>query len=185
MPPAATGIATYDRAVLDGLARIGVPERRPLDVLWPIRKEHLASIRSYDLAIYQLGNHVEHHRDVYRLSWAAPGLVVLHDLALDDFVRGLQSLGDPLGFRALGEAAGARHRIGGSSAFDDEDPLAIPWCAAAVRAARGVVVHSDFGRAYLEEIGTRTPIFVVPHPVVETAEAFAHADRRAREMRER
>ncbi len=185
MPPAATGIATYDRAVLDGLERIGFTERHPVDVLWPVRREHVEAIRAYDVAVYQLGNHVEHHRDVYRLSWATPGLVVLHDLALDDFVRGLQSIGDPLGFGALGEAAGARHRVRGSSAYDAEDPLAIPWCAAAVRASRGVIVHSEFGRRYLEEIGTRTPVYVVPHPVVETREALAAAAVHGQELRAR
>jgi glycosyltransferase involved in cell wall biosynthesis len=185
MPPAATGVATYDRAVVDGLERIGFTERHPVDVVWPVRKELVEQIRAYDVAVYQLGNHVEHHRDVYRLSWSSPGLVVLHDLALDDFVRGLQSIGDPLGFRALGEAAGARHRVGGSSAYDAEDPLAIPWCAAAVRASRGVIVHSDFGRRYLEEIGTRTPVFVVPHPVVEAPGAVAVAQAHGRELRRR
>jgi glycosyltransferase involved in cell wall biosynthesis len=183
MPPAATGVATYDRAVLDGLERIGFTDRHPIDVLWPVRKEHVEAVRAYDLAVYQLGNHVEHHRDVYRLSWTAPGLVVLHDLALDDFVRGLQSIGDPLGFRALGEAAGARHRVGGSSAYDAEDPLAIPWCAAAVRASRGVIVHADFGRRYLEGIGTRTPVFVVPHPVVEDPAVLAAAEAAAPALR--
>lgn len=185
MPPAPTGIATYDRAVLDGLARIGFPDRRPIDVLWPIRKEHRTAIRAYDLAIYQLGNHVEHHREVYRLAWSSPGLVVLHDLALDDFVRGLQSLGDPLGFRALGEAVGARHRSGPSSVRDAEEPLAVPWCAAAARAARGVIVHSEFGRRYLEGIGCRTPVFVVPHPVVEPPAALALAEAGAGELRAR
>ena len=36
LPPAPTGIATYDRAVLDGLERIGFNERHRMDVLWPI-----------------------------------------------------------------------------------------------------------------------------------------------------
>jgi glycosyltransferase involved in cell wall biosynthesis len=183
MPPAPTGIATYDHAVLDGLRRIGFTDGLPVDVLWPVRDEHVRAVRSYDLAVYQLGNHVEHHRAIYRLSWSAPGLVVLHDLALDDFVRGLQSLGDPLGFRALGEAAGARHRLAAGAAYDVEDPLAIAWCAAAVRAARGVIVHSAFGRRYLEELGCRTPVFVVPHPVVESAAALAAAAERGRELR--
>ena len=36
LPPAPTGIATYDRAVLDGLERIGFMDRHRMDVLWPI-----------------------------------------------------------------------------------------------------------------------------------------------------
>jgi len=51
MPPARTGIATYDRAVLDGLARIGFLERHPVDVIWPVRREHLAAVARYDVGI--------------------------------------------------------------------------------------------------------------------------------------
>ena len=36
LPPARTGVATYDRAVLDGLRRIGFFDRHRMDVLWPI-----------------------------------------------------------------------------------------------------------------------------------------------------
>jgi glycosyltransferase involved in cell wall biosynthesis len=183
MPPSKTGIATYDRAVLDGLGRIGFLQRHPVDVLWPVRREHLEAIARYDLGIYQLGNNVEHHRDVYRLAWSAPGIVVLHDLALDDFIKGLQSIGDPLGFRALGEAAGMRQRVAGDPDAAANEPLRVPWAAAAVRAARGVVVHADFGRRYLEELGCRTPVFVIPHPVVEPAEALSRARERARDLR--
>jgi glycosyltransferase involved in cell wall biosynthesis len=183
MPPAPTGIATYDTSVMEGLGRIGFLEEHPVDVLWPVRREHLQRIAAYELGVYQLGNNVEHHRDVYRLAWAAPGLVVLHDLALDDFVRGLQALGDPLGFRALGEAAGTRHRVSSDPDAAYDEPLRIPWCSAAVRAARGVVVHAEFGRRYLEELGCRTPIFVIPHPVVESHAAMGRAQARARELR--
>jgi glycosyltransferase involved in cell wall biosynthesis len=46
-----------------------------------------------------------------------------------------------------------------------------------------VIVHADFGRRYLEAIGSRTPVFVVPHPVVESPEEMAAARARARELR--
>jgi glycosyltransferase involved in cell wall biosynthesis len=46
-----------------------------------------------------------------------------------------------------------------------------------------VIVHSDFARRYLEEMGCRTPVFVVPHPVVESATGIAHARERARSLR--
>jgi glycosyltransferase involved in cell wall biosynthesis len=185
MPPARTGIATYDRAVLDGLVRIGFLERHPVDVLWPVRRDHLAAIGRFDVGIYQLGNNVEHHRDVYRLAWSAPGIVVLHDLALDDFIKGLQSIGDPLGFRALGEAAGMRDRVAGDPDAAANEPLRVPWAAAAVRAARGVVVHAEFGRRYLQELGCRTPVFVIPHPAVESPHALARARDRAKDLRAR
>jgi glycosyltransferase involved in cell wall biosynthesis len=172
LPPEPTGIATYHRAVLDGLGRIGF--ELPVQSVWPVREDDLATLADHRLGIYHLGNNISFHRDIYRLVWARPGVAVLHDLALDDFVRGLQSLGDPLGFVAIREALDARELLTMPEASENP-PLRIPWVAAVARRARGIVVHAPFARAYLEDIGCRTPIFVVPHPPVESEAAIARA----------
>jgi glycosyltransferase involved in cell wall biosynthesis len=182
IPPAATGIASYDRAVLDGLRRIGFLERHRTDVVWPVRARHRRAIGSYDIAIYQIGNNVTFHRDAYHLAFAAPGLVVLHELATDGLVRGLEALGDPLGLDAAREAAALRYRATDSDIARHE-PLRVVWCAAVARAARGIVVHSEFCKRYLETAGVRTPIFTVPHPVVEDESSMRRAEPRARELR--
>lgn len=182
VPPTPTGIATYDRAVLDGLARIGAAARHPIDVLWPVEPRHTSSIRTYRLGVYQLGNNVDHHLDIYRLAWQYPGLVVLHDLALDDFVRGLQSSADMLGFVAMREALEARDLLRSPDALGNP-PLRVPWVAAIARHARGIIVHAEFCRRYLEELGCRTPTFVVPHPPVEEPAAIAAAGERGRQLR--
>ena len=108
LPPAPTGIATYHRAVLDGLTRIGFTERLPLDPVWPVRDTDFATVPAYRLGIYHLGNNADFHLPIYRMVWEAPGLIVLHDLSLDDFVRGLMTSGDKLGFVAMREALDAR-----------------------------------------------------------------------------
>ena len=182
MPPAATGIASYDRAVLDGLGRIGFLERNRTDVLWPVKAHHQRSIGRYDLGIYQLGNNAAFHRNIYRLAVASPGLVVLHDLALDGLVRQLEMSGDPQGLDATREAAALRGRVTDPDVARHE-PLRIVWAAAIVRAARGIVVHSEFCKRYLESVGVRTPIFTVPHPVVEDEASMRRAEPRARELR--
>jgi glycosyltransferase involved in cell wall biosynthesis len=182
MPPAATGIASYDRAVLDGLGRIGFLERHRTDVLWPVRAHHQRSIGSYDLGIYQLGNNAGFHRLIYRLAVTSPGLVVLHDLALDGLVRTLEIAGDPHGLEATREATALQGRVTDPDMARHE-PLRIVWTAAVARAARGIVVHSDFCKRYLETVGVRTPIFIVPHPVVEDAASMRRAEPRARELR--
>jgi glycosyltransferase involved in cell wall biosynthesis len=182
MPPATTGIASYDRSVMEGLRRIGFLDRHPTDVLWPVTGEHLRSILAYELGIYQLGNNVEFHRYVYGLAMASPGLVVLHDLALDGLVRGLEMTNDPYGLDASREAAALRSRVTDPDALLHE-PLRIVWCAAVARAARGMIVHSEFCRRYLQSVGVRTPIFVVPHPVVDDEASMRAAEPRARELR--
>ncbi len=174
MPPAPTGIATYHRAVLEGLERIGFTQEFPVEPIWPVRDQDFATVPAYRLGIYQLGNNAEFHLPIYRMVWQAPGLIVLHDLSLDDFVRGLQTSGDRLGFVAIREALDARERMTLPDARLNP-PLRIPWITAVARRARGIIVHAEFARRYLEQIGCRTPIFVVPHPAIETASAIEAA----------
>jgi glycosyltransferase involved in cell wall biosynthesis len=182
MPPAPTGIATYHAAVLAGLERIGFLQEHPADVVSTAERPPARPIEEYELGIFQIGNNLEQHGEVFRLAARAPGLLVLHDLALDDFVRGLAASHDPLGAWALDESGRAIDPSTWTGPGLD-GPLLAPWCAAAVRAARGVVVHSGFGGRYLRWLGCRTPVFVVPHPVVESAEALARAEVAARAQR--
>jgi glycosyltransferase involved in cell wall biosynthesis len=183
LPPAKTGVATYDRAVLDGLRRIGFFDRHRMDVLWPIEPKDTPRLPGYRLGVFQLGNNVEFHLEAYRAVFLAQAsLIVLHDLALDDFVCGLRTLGDPLGFMATREAARLRLNLRSPDVVRNE-PLREPWCAHVARRARGIVVHSEFGKRYLEEFGCRTPVFVVPHPVVESDADMLRAADRGRELR--
>jgi glycosyltransferase involved in cell wall biosynthesis len=181
LPPSRTGVATYSAAVLEGLRRIGFLERHDMDVVWPIQPKHEGIVPWYALGIYQLGNNVEFHRDIYRFACQSPGLIVLHDLALDDFVRGMKVAGDPLGFVAEREAARLRDRLTSADVVRNE-PLREPWCGHVVRRARGIIVHSAFDQRYLEELGCRTPVFVVPHPPIERP-GDPRARERARELR--
>jgi glycosyltransferase involved in cell wall biosynthesis len=183
LPPARTGVATYDRAVLDGLRRIGFFDRHRMDVLWPIEPKDATRLPGYRLGVFELGNNVEFHLEAYRAAFLAQAsLIVLHDLALDDFVRGLRTLGDPLGFMATREAAALRMNLRSPDIVRNE-PLREPWCAHIARRARGIVVHSAFCKGYLEEAGCRTPVFVVPHPIVESDADMGRAVDRGRELR--
>jgi glycosyltransferase involved in cell wall biosynthesis len=182
MPPAATGVATYSQAVLDGLRRIGFFERHRMDVEWPPEPKHEGLVPWYRLAVYSLGNNVRYHRDLYRFACHAPGLIVLHDLALDDFVRGMKAEGDPLGFVAEREAVRLASNVRSEDVVRNE-PLRMPWAGHVLRRSRGVIVHSDFGRRYIEELGSRTPVFVVPHPVVESDADMERARRHAPALR--
>jgi glycosyltransferase involved in cell wall biosynthesis len=183
LPPARTGVATYDRAVLGGLRRIGFFDRHRMDVLWPIEPKDAPRLPGYRLGVFELGNNVEFHLEAYRAAFLAKAsLIVLHDLALDDFVRGLRTLGDPLGFMATREAAALRMNLSSADVVRNE-PLREPWCAHVARRARGIIVHSPFCMRYLEEAGCRTPVFVVPHPIVESASDVRRAEDRGRELR--
>ncbi len=182
LPPARTGIATYSDAVLRGLRARRFPH--PLVSPWPLPPQVDELVDHAALAVYHLGNNVEFHGDIYRLALRRPGLLVLHDLALDDLARAFLDAGDPLGTRTEAEAEAARERLL-EARPDVEGPLEVPWCAYVVRRARGVVVHSKFGRQYLEAMGSRTPVFVVPHPVIDPPRAARKAPQRAEAIRQR
>ena len=183
LPPARTGIASYDQAVLDGLRRIGFFDRHRMEVLWPIEQKHVPALPGFQLGVFQLGNNIEFHREPYRAAFLTQAsLIVLHDLALDDFVRGMRTLGDPLGYMATREAAALRRSLRSPDIVRNE-PLRDPWCAHIARRARGIIVHGAFCKRYLEEFGCRTPVFVVPHPVVELEADVRAAEGRGRELR--
>lgn len=184
LPPARTGVATYSAAVLSGLRSARTLAGHHVASPWPLPGTILDLVRSTDLPVYHVGNNAEFHADIYRMALRYPGLVVLHDLALDDLVRAFIASGDPVGGRAEAEAESARQRLVAARP-DIIGPLEVPWCAHLVRRARGVVVHSRFGRDYLMAFGCRTPVFVVPHAAVEPPWSARRAVARAPRLRER
>ncbi len=74
MPPARSGIASYSKAVLDGLERIGYTREHQARAVWPVKQKHSATIPWHTMAVYHLGNNVEFHGDIYDLAIRMPGL---------------------------------------------------------------------------------------------------------------
>ncbi|AFY58274.1 glycosyl transferase group 1 [Rivularia sp. PCC 7116] len=102
LPPAKTGIAEYTKCLLPALSSHAEV------FLWTDRKqwdsdlEQYAKVRHYDLAdipwfeinqadlnIYHIGNNRDFHYAIWQISAQCPGLVVLHDLRLQDFFAGI------------------------------------------------------------------------------------------------
>ena len=184
MPPARSGIATYSQAVLEGLERIGyTPGKHKIQPYWPIRHKHWATVPWHTMAVYHLGNNMEFHGDIYDLAIRTPGLLVIHDLALDDFVMGMVATGQPFGHQALREGLLLAPRLHGFEEAERNEPLRVPYVAHAARHARGIVVHAPFVERYLRAFGCRTPIYVAPHPVVEPEYRVRRAEGRARVIR--
>ena len=139
MPPASTGIASYDQAVMDDLRRTGFLHRYRTDVIWPVRSSQDRRIAAYDLGIFQLGNNARFHGQIYRLAIASPGLVVLHDLASTGSSSVLAAEGDPAAIAAARPPPSDRGSPDPDMAM--HEPLRSVWCAAVARASRGIVVH--------------------------------------------
>ncbi len=184
MPPANSGIATYSAAVLEGLQRIGyAPQRHRIEPIWPVQHKHWATVPWHTMAVYHLGNNIQFHGDIYDLAIRTPGLLVIHDLALDNFVMGMIETAQPFGHQAMREGLLSAPRLEGFLDAERNEPLRIPYIAHAARHARGIIAHAPFVERYLRAFDCRTPVFVVPHPAVERERDVRAAEKRAPVLR--
>jgi glycosyltransferase involved in cell wall biosynthesis len=152
LPPARTGVADYAVALLTELRRHGRVE--------------VAPARS-DAALYHLGNNGL-HAGVYRRAIEKPGIVVLHDAALNHFFLGQLSETEYVDEfvynygewnRRLGrELWRAR---GGSAA--DERYFRYPMLKRAAERALAVVVHNPAAAAAVREHAPSARVVEIPH----------------------
>src|SRR5215471_5967126 len=63
------------------------------------------TIDGYDLAIYNFGNHLPFHRDIFLLSRRWPGICILHDIVMHHFFAAyyLEDLRSPAAYSLLME----------------------------------------------------------------------------------
>jgi hypothetical protein len=146
--------------LLEGLRRIGY--EHAFQPIWPIEARHEGTIPWHTMGVYQLGNDVEFHRDIYRHAIQTPGLVVIHDLALDDFVRGMIAAGDPLGHQAMRECLANAHRLESFPEAMTNEPLRAPFASRAAARRAGDRRALAVRRALPARVRRRTPVYVAP-----------------------
>ncbi|HYO64131.1 MAG TPA: methyltransferase domain-containing protein [Pyrinomonadaceae bacterium] len=191
--PQKSGIADYSEELLPHLARRAevdlfvegfTPSARELTERFRVfdyvkEPALLGRLREdYDAALYHLGNDHRYHAGVFDALRAAPGVVVLHDFALQDFFLGLaRARGDFRVYldeleachgreaRASAEEALAR----GAAPPQASTPLLFPMNARIAREAVAVIVHSEWSRERLRSIAPQTPVARVNHHITERA----------------
>jgi hypothetical protein len=163
LPPSRSPAAA-DGEALRRLVKRLAPGRRGVRAPWPVPENVEALIRGSDLPVYLLSNDPG-EREIYQAAVEHPGLVVLPDLALDRVIEELVQAREPVGMAARREAQELARRL----------DIPTPWCAQAVRRARGLVVHRDEDRRFLERLGCRTPVFVPPPPRAARPEDYREA----------
>ncbi len=125
--------------------------------------EVLEQLGTFDIAVYNLGDHLPYHEAIYEVSTRHPGLVILHDLVMHHFFHSyyLQKRSDSTNYvRELmyshgqeGLALGLAVLHGaGDDVFNSPHMLQCNMSLSAVRAAYGVMVHSRFAAEYLQRI---------------------------------
>jgi glycosyltransferase involved in cell wall biosynthesis len=197
--PQRSGISDYSEELLPYLARAGAEIDLFVDGFAPsnpavaerfrwfdYRREpkHLRELQAYDIALYHMGNDHRYHAGIYEAALAHPGVVVLHDFALQNFFLGLaRERGTPsvyldeleachgTGVRAEAEAT---LRRGGTPSVAAA-PLSFPLNRRLANAAEGIVVHSEWCRSRLARIAVGVPVAHVNLPVVPEGAARAPA----------
>jgi hypothetical protein len=169
VPPSRSERAAAGAALVKLLKRSSLRRRHDIVALWPVPESVQATLRDVDLAVYLLSDEPE-DRDIYQVAMEHPGLVVLEDRSLERVIDALVRARDPLGTAASREAERLAPLVEGL----DMEP-ALPSCAQAVRRARGVVVHAEEDRSYLEALGCKTPVFVLPGPDRGNPSGYADA----------
>lgn len=186
--PQRSGIADYSEELLPRLAG-GADITLFVDGFQPASRELLArfdvrdygrdasrlrSLEDFDAVVYHLGNDHRYHAGILDAMRSRPGVVVLHDFALQDFFLGLaRERGDLRlyleevaachGEEARREAEGALARGGTPSIL--ARPADFPLNCRIARAAEGLIVHSEWARARLAEIAPAVPVAHIPMPV--------------------
>jgi glycosyltransferase involved in cell wall biosynthesis len=158
LPPERSGIADYSAELLPELARhyeidVVAPQAsvedpwiqancRVRSVDW--LREHAGR---YDRVLYHMGNSA-FHSHMFALMEEIPGVVVLHDFFLSTIAAHLESTGAEPGFwtEALYESHGYPALVKRFAPDSADAVLAYPCNLRVLRAALGVIVHSENSR---------------------------------------
>lgn len=128
-------------------------------------------LNTFDVPVYNLGNHPGFFAHTWFLSQRKPGLVVLHDLKLHHFFEGIyrERLGDQSTYlKLLRRYHGSLGYEAGLAYWQQEvsvDFMAehFPMTAWAVEGALGIVVHTPHALRVVQA-QTEIPVILVPLP---------------------
>jgi len=114
-------------------------------------KDHV--LQTYDLAIYNFGNYVPFHRDIYLVSKQRPGICILHDFIMHHFFAGyyLNELRNPAAYELLIERTYGLSLSAGERIWESNQVVQYPLFEEAIGGALGVITHSSFFRRHVEE----------------------------------
>jgi len=146
----------------------------------------LDALDQYDAAIYHIGNDHRYHSGILRAMQRRPGILVLHDFALQDFFLGLareQGLMS-IYLDELEACYGKRERARAAEYFRRgalpphvDAPLDFPLVTRMARSAEGIIVHSEWSRERLSALAPGVPVARIKHHITARAAAAPAAIR--------
>jgi 2-polyprenyl-3-methyl-5-hydroxy-6-metoxy-1,4-benzoquinol methylase/glycosyltransferase involved in cell wall biosynthesis len=134
----------------------------------------LQTLGDYDAVVYHMGNDHRYHGGMLETLRRHQGIIVFHDFALQDFFLGLaqerrrmevylEEVASCHGYDRAREAAEALER--GSTPRLLARPTDFPLNCRLARAAEGIIVHSEWGRARFAGIAPAVPIAHINMPL--------------------
>jgi len=127
----------------------------------------LNRLGDYDAIVYHMGNDHRHHQGIYETARAFPGIVVLHDFALQNFFIGLSREGGDMSLYLdeLEACHGAQVRADseamlerGAFSLSPTDTLRYPLNYRIARNAEAIIVHSEWSQSRLSTIAPAVPV---------------------------
>ncbi|MFN2578879.1 MAG: methyltransferase domain-containing protein [Pyrinomonadaceae bacterium] len=142
------------------------------------RPDQLQRLNSFDAIIYHMGNDHRYHTGIFETMIKYPGILVLHDFSLHDFFfslaqtrKDLRVYLDEVGAcygKSVQQATSEALAMGVSPRIAN-NPVVFPLNDRIVRAARGVIVHSNWSSRRLATIAPGAFVKTIPHHITEAA----------------
>lgn len=138
------------------------------------RQTLLDDLNAFDQTIYNIGDYLPFHKDIYEVAMVYPGLVILHDLVVHHLIAGyyMHYKTDEAAYvRELEYAHGRDGRVLGEKVVNQQagqiwdQPIMLDFHMAksVLHGCYGVVVHSQFARRTIEQFAT-SPVTQINFP---------------------
>ncbi|MFN2493508.1 MAG: glycosyltransferase [Pyrinomonadaceae bacterium] len=138
----------------------------------------LERLSEYDAVVYHVGNDHRYHSGIYKVMQRHPGIVVFHDVALQDFFIGLARdegrmsiyLDELEACYGKDERAKAQDYLRrGALPPHNDVPLDFPLNCRMARSAEGIIVHSEWSLERLRAVAAGVPIARIKHHITAQA----------------
>jgi glycosyltransferase involved in cell wall biosynthesis len=145
------------------------------------------TLSAYDAIVYNFGNHLPFHKEIFDISRRVPGICIVHDFVMHHFFVQyyLEELKNPASYSdIMGRLYGEKgRRVAADSLktspriWETDDVVEYPLFEEVVRGAYGVVTHSDFFREKVRAVfpGPLTKLYL-PYDVIIPERAPTRAD---------
>lgn len=167
-PPEKSGIANYSLQLLQHLStycQITVFSNKaerthsPTGLSASIQLQPLTQLENkldqFDFVVYQLGNDAKHHLEIYKLAWRYPGIIVLHDFYLYQFMREAFANKHNHELYEMAEKASIQNkRLNADATHSSFLPQTLPLCEAIIARSKATIVHNTWIRKQLQAFHT-------------------------------